>query len=140
MKPTLIHRRVLTAARSMVWGSFAMLAAGSALADTPQSFLADYAQQAGAPGNASRGQQFFTSRHGGQWSCASCHGQQPTQDGRHASTGKVISPLAPAANPQRFTDSRKVEKWFRRNCGDVLDRECTAQEKADVLAWLNALR
>jgi len=49
-----------------------------------------------------------------------------------------ISPLAPAANPQRFTDSRKVEKWFRRNCGDVLDRECTAQEKADVLAWLDA--
>lgn len=140
MKPTPIHRLALTAARSVACSWVALLATGAALAETPQSFLADYAQQAGAPGNATRGQQFFTSRHGGQWSCASCHGQQPTQDGRHASTGKLMAPLAPAANPQRFTDPRKVEKWFRRNCGDVLDRECTAQEKADVLAWLNSLR
>ena len=29
-----------------------------------------------------------------------------------------------------------MDKWFRRNCNDVLSRECTAVEKADVLAWL----
>lgn len=96
--------------RLLACGAFALGASHMAQAETPQSFLADYAQQAGAPGNAARGQQFFISRHGGQWSCASCHGQLPTQDGRHASTGKVIAPLAPAANPQRFTDPRKVEK------------------------------
>jgi len=52
----------------------------------------------------------------------------------------VIQPLAPAANPQRFTDVAQVEKWFKRNCGDVLKRECTAQEKGDILAWLVTLK
>jgi hypothetical protein len=60
--------------------------------------------------------------------------------GRHASTDKAIEPLAPAANAKRFTDSAKAEKWFRRNCKDVLARECTAAEKADVLAWLISVR
>lgn len=64
----------------------------------------------------------------------------PTTPGRHASTGKTIAPLAPAANPERFTDTAKVEKWFRRNCKDVLSRECTATEKADVLAYLTSLK
>ena len=31
---------------------------------------------------------------------------------------------------------KKVAKWFKRNCNDVLDRECTAQEKGDVLSYL----
>ena len=39
-----------------------------------------------------------------------------------------------------FTSTAKVDKWFRRNCNDVLSRECTAVEKADVLAYLNALK
>ena len=29
-------------------------------------------------------------------------------------------PLAPAANPKAFTDTARVDKWFRRNCNDVL--------------------
>jgi hypothetical protein len=48
--------------------------------------------------------------------------------------------MAPAFNPQRFTDAAKVDKWFRRNCKDVLARECSAAEKADVLAWLLSLK
>lgn len=63
----------------------------------------------------------------------------PLGVGKHASTGKSIGALAPAANAQRFTDPAKVEKWFRRNCNDVLGRECTPAEKADVLAWLMTL-
>jgi len=51
-----------------------------------------------------------------------------------------VQPLAPAANGQRFTDPAKVEKWFRRNCNDVLGRECSAAEKADVLSWLLSLK
>jgi Domain of unknown function (DUF1924) len=102
--------------------------------------LAVYTAQAASPAVASRGQQFFTSRHGQEWSCATCHGTTPTQAGRHASTGKPILPLAPAFNPERFIDSAKVEKWFRRNCNDVVGRECTAVEKADVLAWLLSLK
>lgn len=103
---------------------------------TPAEQLATYSAQAGAPAQAARGQQFFTARHGKEWSCASCHASTPTVDGKHASTGKVISPLAPAFNPERFTNTAKIEKWYRRNCNDVLGRECTAGEKADVLAWL----
>lgn len=98
--------------------------------------LQRWSVQAGAPGNAARGQRFFNAKHGGEWSCASCHGAPPTQQGKHASTGKAIPPLAPAFNPKAFTDTAKVDKWFRRNCKDVLQRECTAVEKADVLAYL----
>ena len=48
----------------------------------------------------------------------------------------MIKPLSPNSNPDRFTDQAKVEKWFKRNCNDVLGRECIAQEKADVLSCL----
>lgn len=102
--------------------------------------LAQWSAQAGAPGNAVRGQTFFGSRHGGEWSCASCHGMPPTSAGKHASTGKSIDPLAPAFNPKAFSDAARVEKWLRRNCKDVLARECNAAEKADVLAYLASLK
>ena len=59
--------------------------------------------------------------------------------GKHVKTGKEIAPLAPAANPQRFADAAKAEKWFNRNCNDVLGRACTASEKGDVLAYLMSL-
>lgn len=67
---------------------------------------------------------------------ATCHGSDPTGAGKHAKTGKSIAALAPTANPERFSDAAKVEKWFRRNCKDVLSRECTALEKGDVMAFL----
>ena len=111
-----------------------------ALAATPAELLAGYSAQAGASASPARGQSFFQSTHGREWSCASCHGTLPVQTGMHAATGKRIAALAPAAEAQRFSDPAKVEKWFRRNCGDVLGRECTAAEKADVLAWLMGLR
>ena len=90
--------------------------------------------------SADRGGRLFRTPQGGEWSCASCHGETPTGPGRHAKTAKVIQPLAPGANPQRFTDAAQVEKWFRRNCGDVLKRECTAQEKGDILSWLVSVK
>lgn len=111
-----------------------------AAAATPADLLAAHQAAAGAPGVAARGQTLFTTPNAARLSCASCHGTVPTQAGRHASTGKAIDPLAPAFNPQRLTDPAKVEKWFRRNCNDVLARECTAGEKADVIAWLLTLK
>ena len=87
-----------------------------------------------------RGRAFFAATHGKEWSCASCHTPDPVTAGKHAVTGKAIAPLAPGANPERFTSAAKVEKWFRRNCNDVAGRACTAQEKADILAWLIAAR
>jgi len=98
------------------------------------------AARAATPGfggfSAARGEQFFKSTHGNDWSCASCHTQTPQAPGKHVKTGKAIAPLAPAANRERFADAAKVEKWFKRNCGDVLGRVCSAQEKGDVLAYL----
>lgn len=118
----------------------AALAGTPALAATPAELLAAYQAQAGTPASAARGQAFFTTRQGGEWSCSSCHGQPPTGTGKHAATGKPIEPLAPAADARRFTDAAKVEKWFRRNCKDVAARECSAGEKADVMAWLVGLK
>ena len=120
---------------------FALLffASLQAMAATPAELLAGYAAQAGQPASASKGEAFFKASHGQAWQCTSCHGTSPMKGGRHASTDKGIEPLAPAANAKRFTDSAKADKWFRRNCKDVLARECTAAEKADVLAWLITL-
>ena len=124
-------------------GLLAVLLASSAVQaaeTTPAAQLQHWSTQAGAPGNAAKGQSFFNAKHGGEWSCASCHGTPPTAQGKHANTGKVIAPLAPAFNAKAFTDSAKVDKWFKRNCNDVLSRECSAGEKADVLAHLNSLK
>lgn len=121
--------------------TLALGSAGVWAADTsPARQLDRWSAQAGAAGQAERGRLFFTRRHGGEWSCASCHGNPPTAVGTHASTGKPIDPLAPSFNPRAFTDTAKVDKWFRRNCRDVLQRECSAAEKADVLAWLVSLQ
>lgn len=123
------------------------LAAAPALAagaQTPSAYLQRLTMQArevaGFDGfSPVRGRQLFNQRFGA-WSCASCHGATPLAAGKHAKTGKPIAPLAPAANAERFTDAAKIEKWFRRNCNDVLGRECTAIEKGDILSWLLSLR
>ena len=115
--------------------------AGAWAADTTAAEqLSHWSAQAGSPGNADKGRQFFTTTHGGEWSCASCHGTPPTAQGKHANTNKAIAPLAPAFNAKAFTDTAKVDKWFRRNCKDVTSRECSASEKADVLAYLLSLK
>jgi len=106
---------------------------------TPQDLLKPYEAQSGKA-NSARGEQFFNTKHGKEWSCASCHENPPNHDTKHIVTGKVIKPLAPSANPARFTDEVKAEKWFKRNCNDVLGRDCTTQEKADVLSWLITIK
>ncbi|WP_217125664.1 DUF1924 domain-containing protein [Hydrogenophilus thiooxidans] len=93
--------------------------------------------------SSERGRTFYFTRfaHNSTMpSCSSCHGDDPRQEGRHTITGKRIKPLAPVANPERFTDSAKIAKWFRRNCTEVVGRECTLQEQADLLAFLSTLR
>ncbi|MEI8298944.1 MAG: DUF1924 domain-containing protein [Pseudomonadota bacterium] len=101
---------------------------------------ADASRQAGAPlsGSPSRGDTFFHTRRA-EWSCSSCHTADPRQTGRHVVTGKNIRPMAPAVNPDRFVDRAKTDKWFRRNCQDVLGRPCSLQEQADVVAYLASL-
>ena len=67
-------------------------------------------------------------------------GKDPTGKGKDQTSEKPIAPLAPAANAKRFTEPGRVDNYFRLNCKDVVGRECSAQEKADVLAWLISLK
>ena len=125
-----------------IFAAAAMALAGAAQAAQPGELLANYEAAARrenpafSGASASRGEQFFNARHGNEWSCASCHGASGTAQGKHAKTGKVIAPLSPMANPERFADAARAEKWFKRNCNDVLGRACTSVEKGDVLAYL----
>ncbi|HRK79481.1 MULTISPECIES: DUF1924 domain-containing protein [Betaproteobacteria] len=111
----------------------------AAWAASPQDLLQQYEASSGKA-SAQRGQQLFVNKHGREWSCASCHGSTPNKSTQHIVTGKTILPLAPAANEQRFTDAAKSEKWFKRNCNDVMGRECTSQEKVDIISWLLTIR
>ena len=137
--PTLARRAAAAVLATVIASLGAPLPAGAA-DTTPAAQLDRFVAQAGSPGDPARGGAFFTTTHGREWSCASCHGKQPVTPGRHASTGKSIDALAPAANPAAFTVTARVDKWLRRNCNDVLARECTAGEKADVIAWLLTLK
>lgn len=88
--------------------------------------------------SAERGAALWRTK-GKDWSCSTCHTTDPRKPGRHTVTGKTIQPMAPASNPKRFTDSAKVGKWFKRNCRDVFERECTAREQGDVITWLRSI-
>lgn len=67
--------------------------------------------------------------------CTSCHGNDTRGPGRNPA-GKAIEPMALSASPARYTDPAKVEKWFKRNCNEVLGRECTPLEKGDWLSFM----
>lgn len=91
--------------------------------------------------DAARGKALYFEEHNGQSgraSCATCHTLDATKKGR-SPAGKVIEPLAPSANPQRFTDPAKAGKWFDRNCKQVLGRVCTARERGDFVTYLLTL-
>lgn len=136
----------LRSSRFFFGGHSVLLALACALpvahaADTsPATEMQRWSDTSGAGPSAERGKLLFTQPQGGEWSCASCHGNPPTAPARHASTGKTIAALAPGFNPERFTNTAKVDKWFDRNCKDVFKRECTASEKADILTWLVQFR
>ncbi len=118
------------------------MGAGTALAGSPKALLQRYAKQAGISVNdfsAARGRAFFLARHKGGKpatpSCSTCHTQNPRNAGK-TRTGKRIKPMALSRTPGRFSDPKKVEKWFRRNCRSVLGRACTPREKGDFITFM----
>jgi hypothetical protein len=125
-----------------------LVCAVPAFAATPAELLSGYRaaaarQAAGFQPSAQRGAEFHARKFGVSAklaSCASCHTDNPAQAGRHVVTDKAIKPLAPTANAERFSDPAKVEKWFKRNCTEVVGRECTAAEKADYIAYVTGGR
>ena len=120
----------------------ALLFSGLAQASSLQKEFDRLMREAGGSVSLARGEQLFRARQPGaeNASCTTCHGQDARQSGRHVRTNKEIAPLAPIANAERFTETAKVEKWFKRNCQEVLGRLCTPQEKADFAAYMISLR
>ena len=120
----------------------------AAQAETPQQIGQTYAteaaaRQAGFTPSAKRGETFFRQRFANNdkmSACTSCHTDSPLNAGQHVVTGKAIRPLAVAANVQRFSDPAKVEKWFGRNCREVIGRDCTPAEKADFVTTMSEAR
>jgi len=104
--------------------------------------LQNYAAQGAATADEERGKRMWEEvfNRDGEFperSCASCHTLDLTKTGKHVKTNKEITPMTPSANTKRLTDGKKIEKWFKRNCKWTLGRECTAQEKADFLAYID---
>lgn len=119
-------------------GTMLLLLASSANANAViERQLQRYQQQGVTQVDREQGRLLWTSTNGDR-SCGSCHGQLLQQPGKHVKTGKSIKPMAPSVNPERFQDSKKIEKWFLRNCKWTFGRVCDAQEKSNILAWLNS--
>lgn len=117
----------------------------SAYANFRLSIVEGYATEAKQhdPGfkafSAERGRQLFSVQHATGKpetpSCTSCHTKSPLKVGS-TRAGKEIAPMAVSKTPERYTDIKKVEKWFRRNCKSVLGRVCTSLEKGDFLTFM----
>lgn len=106
--------------------------------------LTEYRNQGASQFDVETGRQlwtksFISTKSTQPRSCASCHSAEPRDPGRHVRTGKTIAPLAPSVNTKRLTDEKQIRKWLMRNCKWTLGRECSADEKAAVLVYLQSL-
>jgi hypothetical protein len=125
-------------------GTFAIALALTPLAhaDVVDQLLQEYQARGATAFSPDHGDAFWHKSHpdpkepGKTRSCTTCHGENLKVPGKHATTGKTIEPLAPSVNKKRLTDAKEIEKWFTRNCKWVLGRECTPQEKGDILSYL----
>jgi cytochrome c553 len=133
-----MHMKKLTA----MFLAFGLLAAPVAFA-TPASdtLLAKYKSEGAGKADPAKAKSDWTREEvvdGEKMSCATCHGNDFGKSGKHHRTGKVIEPMSMQVNAERYSEVKKIEKWFKRNCKDAWGRECTAQEKADFLTFLLA--
>ncbi len=88
---------------------------------------------------AEAGRAFFVKKvvvAGKDLSCSACHTDNPANPGKHNETGNAIKPLAPSANPDRFSDRQKAEKNFTKHCNDLYGKDCSAQDKGDFITYL----
>jgi hypothetical protein len=132
--------------RRFLFALFTFILPALAAAGARDDILARYAAEArqsnlGFAGfSAERGQAFHERSFAGgkaeTAACTACHGPDPRRPGR-TPAGKAIDPVAVSAAPARYTDPAKVEKWFKRNCSEVLGRPCTALEKGDWLTYMS---
>ena len=133
--------------------AFALLcglaASAGALAAPSAALLERYAAEARAADpafagfSAARGEALHRTRHGlgkpDTPACTSCHGETARAAGQ-TRTGKAIEPMAVSVSVSatRYGDPAKVEKWFKRNCNEVLGRACSPLEKGDWLTFVSS--
>ena len=108
-------------------GIVAMILSTATFAGPREDLLTQYAAAAKVTSfSAARGQTLHTQNFSGGKpdtpSCTTCHGKDTRGAGR-ALTGKAIEPVAVSVTPTRYTDPAKVEKWFKQNCNEVLERK-----------------
>lgn len=104
-----------------------LLACNASAAESPRQLLDIYAREAAGsiPGfepSAGLGEHLYTRRLATSprvQSCTACHAAPPLR------TGRPVDPVT-------------IERRFARDCRAVIGRECTAGEKADLLAYLTA--
>jgi len=101
--------------------------------------IEEYKSEAARPFTIEAGFETWTAVQPNGRSCNTCHGESLHIAGSHQKTGKRIEAMAPSVNPDRLTSRKKINKWFLRNCKWTYGRECTAQEKGDILLWLSQL-
>jgi len=104
--------------------------------DTTKQLLQEYKKAGATNFSEANGKALWTSNNKGR-SCTGCHTNSVKNVGKHKRTGKIIKPMAPSVNPERLTNRKKVKKWLLRNCKWTFKRECTAQEKGNILLWLS---
>jgi len=105
--------------------------------------LAEYRSQGATDFSAETGQtlwnQEFTHQKTGKIrQCIACHTDDLRNQGEHVRTGKTIKPLAPSVNPESLTKIKHIRKWLKRNCKWTLGRECDAQEKGNILSFIQS--
>ncbi|MES9815897.1 MAG: DUF1924 domain-containing protein [Candidatus Thiodiazotropha sp.] len=122
---------------------FSLLLLSSAVlhANTLENMLESFQAGGAGPFSAEQGRDAWAraiidKKSGKPRSCSDCHGDDPSKAGKHIKTGKRIEPMAPSANPERLSDAKKIDKWFKRNCKWTWGRVCTPQEKGDLLLYL----
>ena len=143
-------------------GAFALTAQAQGVSakqsDIMNKLIANYADKAKAeaaakangkpfavvPFSVESGRQIFlmtrTWEGDSQPACAACHTEDPKNAGKHIESKKPIKPLAPTANPERFTDVNKIEANFSKHCREVYSRDCTASEKGNFLTYLLSVK
>ncbi|NJD34189.1 MAG: DUF1924 domain-containing protein [Betaproteobacteria bacterium] len=95
------------------------------------------------PFTAEEGRRFYLVRRtwqSGDFTCSGCHTEDPKKEGKHIKTKLPLKPLAPSANPERFIDANKVEANFPAHCMDLHERDCTAFEKGNLIAYLKSIK
>ena len=126
---------------TLIAGSTLLLAQSVSAGQAVDAMLKVYSGAGAGPFSAEAGQRMWTETYNSTQApvdrrCNTCHTNDLKDHGKHVKTKKMIKPMAPSINAERLTDTKKIEKWFMRNCKWTFGRECSPQEKGDFLLYI----